>query len=311
MKRHALSLALTACLTLPLLAQDPLFPAVKRLQKEFPQYTGCYKKIQPNASGRLHIYIVSFKCTNVANINPASINSVIAAFEREMPNATETIRYANKINGDTISYILNYGAKNATENGESVIMGNQMLGNKKNRAVALLQLGEQSLWTAVKNTVQLPDTADVGIDYAPLQTLIWTEHSTEKGAVCREAFYQCRNYHETADLRHFHHTNHAEYPTTGHIYTLPPRAGNELLYEKYRQTALDAFDKIGRHAATFYEDGYTFSLIDEDKKATVVCLQPDGSLSVLQLEEPNGFLFIPFAGKGRIRATYRNGQFGD
>lgn len=224
MKRIILFLTIAASALLPAAAQEALSSAVERLQGEYPQYAAYHKAIQPHENGKLQSTIVTFSCGNVNRLRSADIDSLMAAFEREVPNAKESIRYANRIGRDTISYILNFGAKNATENGESVIMGNQMLGNKKNRAVALLQLGEQSLWTAVKNTVQLPDTADVGIDYAPLQTLIRTEHSTEKGAVCREAFYQCRNYHETADLRHFHHTNHAEYPTTGHIYTLPPSA---------------------------------------------------------------------------------------
>lgn len=311
MKRIILFLTIAASALLPTAAQEALSSAVERLQGEYPQYAVYHKAIQPHESGKLQSTIVTFSCGNVNRLRSADIDSLMAAFEREVPNAKESIRYANKIGRDTISYILNFGAMGIADNGPSLLMNNPVLGDENNRAVALLQRGAHSLWVAVKNTVLLADTTQGGIDYAPIQALIAAEHSPQMGATCRPVFYQCDGYDKTTDITHFHTNYHSECPTTGLIYTLPPREGNRALFEKYRQALRAVFDKIGRHAATFYGQDNVIVLNDEDKKATVVCLQPDGALSVLQVEEPEGFLYIPYMVNGRIRATYRNGQFGD
>jgi len=310
MKRILITLLLAAT-PFALAAQEALFAAVERLQKEYPQGTMWGMEVQPAATGASHITAVNFTCRNTALLSRPAIDSIVAAFERELPRATESIRYANKAKSDTVSFILNYGERSIDNDSTTTFLGNFILGNPNNRAVALLQRGKQTVWVAVKSTVQMTDTTHQGIDYAPIDKLIATE-MVAKGATCRPAIYQCAGYHATSSYLHCHSQAHmnGQYPTTGLFYLLPPAPGNWALLEKFRQTVKAAFAQSRNHFYNYTEERGHLDACDEWKRAIVVHMQPDGSLAVLKAEDPSGQIYIPYY-KHKLYPTFRNGQFGD
>lgn len=310
MKRILIPL-LFAAAAFPLAAQEALITAVERLQKEYPQDATWTVAVQATSTGVSRSTVVNFSSQNAAGLRRSALDSIVATFEQELPRATESIRYANKTKADTLSFILNYDAQSLDRNSSATVLGNIVLGSQKNRAVALLQRGEQTVWVAVKSTVQIADTMHQGIDYAPIEKLIASE-LVAKGATCRPANYQCEGYEATNAFLHNHYQSHmnGQHPTTGLLYVLPPSPGNLALFEKFRYAAREVLARSRRHSYSHFEKAGHMDFCDEWKRAVVVHIQPDGSLAVLRAEEPAGQLYIPFF-QNKLFATYRNGHFGD
>ncbi len=284
---------------LPATAQEGLKPLLDSLIRHYPQHIQQSVDVQifPDGFLREETYGVVLPL-NV--LSKSLADSIMAQMELSaQTEAEESIRYNNRKQNDSISYILTYRRQpraSLREMGmEREVLGSKELGDAEMSGFALLTRGRENLSLVIK-TNSVPKTVEREyIDFAPVDSLfrlLRKKPGAQSSGVTYRHLEGDTSCHKREWLLHYHYKDFDQQATTGTLLRLPVTTDTRKLYTDI-VTLLERYTKINDRRYTFFRTPDEILLTNLGRETIVARMKNNGELWLLRVSTPNGEAAIP------------------
>ncbi len=311
MKRIVLLSLLALCL-LPATAQEGLKPLLDSLIRRYPRHIQQSVDVQifPDGFLREETYGVVLPLDILSQ--ELSDNIITQMEHSAQTEAEESIRYNNRKQNDSISYILTYRRQpraSLREMGmEREVLGSKELGDAEMSGFALLTRGRHNLSLVIKTNFVPEMVERTYIDFTPIDSLfrlLQKRTDAQSTAVTYKHLEGDTSCHKREWLLHYHYNDFDQQPTTGTLLRLPAAPDIATLYTGI-VTLLERYTRIENRRYTFFRTPDEILLTNLGRETIVARMKSDGELWLLRVSTPNGEAAIPndWAGeKPRIPGT--------
>ncbi len=298
MKRF-LSLCLILASIVPAMAQEKLKPLLDSLIQHFPQHIQQSVDVQifPDGFLREETYgvVIPLKVLS-KDLSSEILEQIEYSAQNE---AEECIRYNNRKQNDSISYILTYRRQPRASlkdlGMEREVLGSKELGDAEMSGFALLTRGAENLSLVIKtNSVPEMIVQDY-IDFAPVDSLFKSLQKRMNAKSTSVAFKHLEgdtSCHKREWLLHYHYKDFDQKSTTGTLLRLPAAPDINNLYASFVKL-LEKYTKIEDRRYTFFRTPDEILLTNLGRETIVVRRKRDGELWLLRVSTPNGEAAIP------------------